>query len=213
MTRGRTDTDGRRRAPALILVFMLVLTPVLVGVSTTPVPVHAQAGDNTDASGAGANTGAGDTSTSADNARTSEREVISGLRDSDLALLDRRAEGGTVVLTIGSETSKTIQVADVFAGADSEDGVGFVVPEDRSLSEGRNRVEIEAASAGGYHFVGVKGDGPQANIKVEAAGSWNTPDVGGAVGAGGVILALVAISYIVTWLVRNVVRADIRRVS
>jgi hypothetical protein len=179
---------------------------------------QADAGDNsTDARGnagdAGADTRNAGTSDASSAGAGDGREIISGLRDPDIRLVERESTGDTAVLTIESDVSKSIEVADVLAGADSQDGVGFVTTETRSLSPGTNRVEVEAATVNGKHMIGVKGDGPQANIMVEASGTWNTPDVGGATGAGGVVLALLAVSYVVTWLVQNVVRKDLRRVS
>jgi hypothetical protein len=109
--------------------------------------------------------------TDAANSTVEENEIISGLRDPDIRLVDRSSTGDAAVLTIEADRSKTIQVADIVAGADSPNGVGYVTFEPRSLDAGTNKVEVEAATVNGQHAIGVQGSGPQANIYVDAQGS------------------------------------------
>ena len=113
----------------------------------------------------------------AGNGTVEEDEIISGLRDPDIRLVDRSSTGDAAVLTIEADRAKTIQVADIVAGADSPNGVGYVTFEPRSLDAGTNKVEVEAATVNGKHAVGVQGSGPQANIYVDAQGSISIPEM------------------------------------
>lgn len=166
-----------RRKIAVVALVVLVLSQMGALFLAATVEVEAQSGNESD-----------------------DTEIISGLRDPDMRLVDRSSTGDTAVLTIEADTSKTIQVADIVAGADNSNGVGFVTFEPRSLDKGTNKVEIEATTVNGQHAVGVQGSGPQANIYIDAAGSIHLYDL--ATGTTALLVYAVAASstIIYAWI-------------
>jgi len=104
---------------------------------------------------------------------------VSGLDDGSLSLLSAEysatngGKDGVVTLVIRSDTSKSIQVLDAF-GSGGETAT-ILTPETRSLSSGRNEVEVPVNTANGVAIVNLKGSGNTAQIPVRAGTSLSLP--------------------------------------
>lgn len=104
-----------------------------------------------------------------ENATDSEEpEIISGLDDPDLRLIDAESLGDRVELTIEADRSKNIQVLDAFSSGGDE--AALLTPETRSLGSGTNTVRLEAETFSGTHVINIQGDGRTAQIPVDSGG-------------------------------------------
>ena len=127
--------------------------------------------------------------------------VLSGLDDPDMSLVEKEVDGGDVVLTIRSDSSKRITVLDALASGGEE--ITTLVPETRSVSSGRNRVRIDAEEINGAYLVNVKGDGYTVQIPVGDSGERaETTDTKAGLA---VLLTVVIISGLLAWFKRELV--------
>jgi hypothetical protein len=127
--------------------------------------------------------------------------VLSGLDDPDMSLIDKEVEGGDVVLTIRSDSSKRIKVLDALASGGEE--ITTLVPETRSVSSGRNRVRIDAEEINGAYLINVQGDGYAVQIPVGDSGERpETTDTNASLATLG---AVVIVTFLLAWYKRELV--------
>jgi hypothetical protein len=129
--------------------------------------------------------------------------IISGLDDGSLSLLSAEysstssGKDGVVTLVIRSDTSKSIQVLDAF-GSGGETAT-ILTPETRSLSSGRNEVEIPVNTANGVAIVNVQGSGNTAQIPVRAGTALQIPETSDLLAWAAGIVAFAAVAVALAW--------------
>jgi hypothetical protein len=129
--------------------------------------------------------------------------IVSGLDDGSLSLLSAEysstssGKDGVVTLVIRSDTSKSIQVLDAF-GSGGETAT-ILTPETRSLSSGRNEVEVPVNTANGVAIVNVRGSGNTAQIPVRAGTALQIPETSDLLAWAAGILAFAAVAVALAW--------------
>jgi len=129
--------------------------------------------------------------------------IVSGLDDGSLSLLSAEysstssGKDGVVTLVIRSDTSKNIQVLDAF-GSGGETAT-ILRPETRSLSSGRNEVEVPVNTANGVAIVNLRGSGNTAQIPVRAGTALQIPETSDLLAWAAGIVAFAAVAVALAW--------------